>query len=277
MKWLERLEWRVIFRPTAAIRSTPAAYDVDYESVSFPTDDGETLHGWFLPAPTSEADTPGATILWFHGNGGNVGAQAHDVAWLHRRLQVNVLVFDYRGYGRSTGRPTEPGVYRDARAALAYLSSRKDVAADRIVYLGRSLGAAIAVELAQAGAGTQSPAGLVLDSAFTSTKDMARALHRYNPLRFLVPQRFNSLARISQVDCPLLTIHGERDELVPLEQARRLFDAARGPKTFLLRREAGHNADFGLDQEDLWAALGRFLAAVVRNTAGPAGKGGFQQ
>lgn len=145
MKWLERLEWRVIFRPAAAIRSTPAAYDVDYESVSFPTDDGETLHGWFSSGSYQRSGHPGTTILWFHGN---VGAQAHDVAWLHRRLQVNVLVFDYRGYGRSTGRPTEPGVYRDARAALAYLSSRADVAADRIVYLGRSLGAAIAVELA---------------------------------------------------------------------------------------------------------------------------------
>lgn len=187
------------------------------------------------------------TILWLHGNGGNVGTQAHDVARLHRRLQVNVLVFDYRGYGRSTGRPTEPGVYRDARAALAYLASRQDVAADRIVYLGRSLDAAIAVELAQAAAGTQPPAGLVLESAFPSTKDMARTLHRYHPLRFLVPQRFNSLARISQVECPLLQIHSERDELVPLALARRLFDAAHGPKTFLLRRGAGHHTDFGVD------------------------------
>lgn len=277
MKWLEHLEWRCIFRPTAAIRSTPAAYDMNYEDVSFLTADGEILHGWFLPASANAAAIPGATILWFHGNGGNVGTQTHDVAWLHRRLQVNVLVFDYRGYGRSTGRPTEPGVYRDARAALAYLSSRKEVAANRIVYLGRSLGAAIAVELAQAGAGTQPSAGLVLDSAFTSTKDMARALHRCNPLRFLVPQRFNSLARISRVDCPLLVIHGERDALVPLEQARRLFDAARSPKTFLPRRGAGHNADFGLDQEDLRAALEGFLAAVIRTTAGPAGKGGSQQ
>ena len=274
MRWLEHLEGRFIFRPTAAIRSTPAVYGAAYEDVSFRTDDGTTLHGWFLPGPSRTADLPSATILWLHGNRGNIGNQAHDVAALQRRLRVNVLVFDYRGYGRSTGRPTEAGVYRDARAALGYLASRNDVATDQIVYLGRSLGAAIAVELAQAQASRQPSAGLVLDSAFTNTQDMARALHRYNPLRFLVPPRFNSLARIAQGNCPLLQIHGDREALVPLALARRLFAAARGPKTFLLWRGAGHHADFGGDQEDLWAALGGFLASVSRNTAGPGGHGG---
>ena len=245
--------------------------------MAFPTTDGETLHGWLLPAPAREAGIPSPTILWFHGNGGNIGNQAHDVAWMRHRLRVNVLVFDYRGYGCSTGRPTEVGVYRDARAALAFLLSRPEVAADRIVYLGRSLGAAIAVELARAMTGTQPPAGLILDAAFTNTKDMARALHRYNPLRFLAPQRFDSLARIAQVDCPLLQIHGDKDELVPLELDRQLFAAVNGPKAFLLRRGAGHAADFGADQNDLWVTLGDFLSSAVRSTADPVRRGWSQQ
>ena len=264
MRLLESLEWKFIFFPTETIEQTPADYGAAYEDVYFSTVDGEQLDGWFVPAPTTESGDPKDTILWFHGNGGNLGHRTESVVWLTRRLNVNVFIFDYRGYGRSTGQPTESGVYLDSRAALTYLRTRDDVIPERIIFLGRSLGTAVAVELAVASQKDTNAAGLILVSPLTSTKDMARVHNRFNPVRFLVPDRFNSLSRIPRLQCPLLMVHSDRDEMIPLEQAQRLYDAAGEPKSFHLWSGAGHNDEIGPGQEGLWKSFEAFLTSLPK-------------
>ena len=258
--WLDR---KFVFFPTAAIERTPADVGLKFEDVYFPTDDGLTLNGWFVPAPPTAGEAAGrvagTTLLWFHGNGGNLGHRVDDLAFLSRRLGGNLFIFDYRGYGSSQGRPSETGVYRDARAALNYLSSRPDVDPERIVFLSRSLGTAVAVELA---ANYQRPSGIILVSPLTSLGDMARFLHPYLPMHWLAGDRFNSLARISDVSSPLLIIHSEVDETVPVEQGRRLFQAANPPKEFLALTNAGHNDNLAQDGAAIEEALDNFLASL---------------
>lgn len=268
MRVLESLEWKLMFFPTSAISLTLGDLGAKYEDIYFPTTDGEQLNGWFVPAPTGSAGEPAPTVLWFHGNGGNLGNRASDVLWLNRRLNTNVFIFDYRGYGRSTGSPTEQGVYLDSRAALTYLLGRDDVDQGKIVFLGRSLGCAVAVELASAVSAHNFPAGLILISPFTHTKDMARVHNRLNPFRFLVPNRFNSLERITGVPGPFLIIHGDRDRTVPLKQGQQLYAAAAEPKTFHLWSGADHNDDLGIGHERLWKELGSFMASLSERAKG---------
>ena len=292
MGLMERFERKFVFFPTAAIELTPSDAGLEFEDVYFVTDDGIRLNGWYVPAPRPESDisgstnstnytdtpagstelgssdTPEVTILWFHGNGGNIGHRVGDLALISRRLGVNSFIFDYRGYGRSEGKPSESGVYRDARAALDYLSSRSDVDPEGIVFFGRSLGTAVAVELAEDLAedlaGGTTPYGMILVSPLTTLKDMARALHPLLPLHLLVGSRFDSLSRIGNVHCPLLVIHGENDEIIPLEQGRELFAAANSPKRFLSLPTTGHNDSFSGSGSELWQYLDNFLASLPR-------------
>ena len=297
MGLMERFERKFVFFPTAVIELTPSDAGLEFEDVYFVTDDGTRLNGWYVPAPRPEsdissntgntntnidtntdtpsssndlgsADTPEVTILWFHGNGGNIGHRVGDLALISRRLGVNSFIFDYRGYGRSEGKPSESGVYRDARAALDYLTSRSDVDPEGIVFFGRSLGTAVAVELAEELAeesvGGKTPYGMILVSPLTTLKDMARALHPLLPLHLLVGSRFDSLSRIGNVHCPLLVIHGENDEIIPLEQGRELFEAANSPKRFLSLPATGHNDSFSGSGAELWQSLDNFLASLPR-------------
>ena len=294
MSLMERFERKFVFFPTAVIELTPSDAGLEFEDVYFVTDDGIRLNGWYVPAPRPESDssgntntntdtpassnepgssdTPEVTILWFHGNGGNIGHRVGDLALISRRLGVNSFIFDYRGYGRSEGEPSESGVYRDARAALDYLSSRSDVDPEGIVFFGRSLGTAVAVELAEdlaedlaeALAGDKTPYGMILVSPLTTLKDMARALHPLLPLHLLVGSRFDSLSRIGNIHCPLLVIHGENDEIIPLEQGRELFEAANSPKRFLSLPATGHNDSFSGSGAELWQSLDNFLASLPR-------------
>ncbi len=266
----ERIERKFVFFPTAAIERTPADAGLKFEDLYFMTVDGIKLNGWFIPAPalSAESANPKITLLWFHGNGGNLGHRVEDLALLNQRLGVNIFIFDYRGYGRSEGRPAESGIYRDARAALDYLASRDDVDRERIVFFGRSLGTAVAVELAgELSAkedGRPSPQGLILVSPFTSLGDMARILYPYLPLRPLIGNRFNTLARIRDIHRPLLIIHGERDELIPLTQGRQLFNAANPPKSFHPLPYAGHNDSLRWGGEELWERLNSYLASLTQ-------------
>ena len=262
MNLLEIVERQFIFFPLSQVESTPADLGIPFDDVYFETRDGYTLNGWFIPAPGGDAATDGlnsdVTLLWFHGNGGNMGHRVEDLALFHHLIGVNVFIFDYRGYGKSQGKPSEKGVYRDARAALAYLEAREDVNTDRIVYFGRSLGAAVAVELAQ----HRRPYGMVLYSPFTSLADMGQALYAFSPVRLLAGKRFDSMARIRQHRGPLLIIHAEADEIIPLAQGRRLYEAASSPKQFHMISGAYHNDGLGDAGPDLWAALNRFLSSL---------------
>ena len=255
-----QLEKRYVFFPTSDIEQTPEQGGLEYEDVFLTTDDGLRLHGWYIPG---ESDV---TWLWFHGNGGNISHRVEEVRLFNRRLGVNQFIFDYRGYGRSAGQPTEQGTYRDSRAALEYVQSRPDVVPEKIVYFGRSLGAAVAVELAA----DRPPLGLVLVSPFASIGDMARVIYPpFLPFHLLVRNRYDSLAHIQRIHRPVLILHGDQDKTVPLSQGQKLFEAANQPKQWKVLPGAAHNDTYYAGGAAYWDTLAEFLASLTDRSAGP--------
>jgi uncharacterized protein len=234
----------MLYFPEREILATPGDAGLSYRDLEF---DG--LHAWWVDA---RADRVGHLLLC-HGNAGNIGDRV-----LHAELLTavgfDVMLFDYSGYGRSAGSPDEDQTYRDARAARECLLRQPRVDPARVYYLGESLGGAIAIELAVA----HPPAGLVLLSTFTSVRDMARAHYKVIPPA-LVPDAYPSLDRIRDLHVPLLVLHGDRDDIVPLDQGQKLFDAAPGPKQMRTFPGAGHN--------DLLDRAGETLASEVAGWA----------
>ena len=245
---------RFIFFPEKQLVGNPSHWGLSFEEVVFPASDGVKLHGWYVQGNSD------VTWIWFHGNAGNISHRLEDLMLLNSHLGVNILLFDYRGYGRSEGKVSEKGTYRDARGALDYLLSRDDVNPRKIVYFGRSLGAAVAVELAT----QHQPHGLILESAFSSVKDMAKAKYPFLPLFLLVRTKYDSISKIGTVSSPILIVHGEKDEIVPMSQGRRLYDAAKSPKTFYEVSGATHNETSARGGEPYFAALAEFLQSLAR-------------
>jgi uncharacterized protein len=221
----------LVYFPARELARTPADLGLAAREVAIDTDDGERLHGWFVAA---QAPARGHVLLC-HGNAGNVGDRVEH-AQLLTGVGFDVLLFDYRGYGRSSGRPSEEGTYRDARAARESLLGQEGVEARQVVYLGESLGAAVALMLAL----EVPPRGLVLQSAFTSLREMAREHYPFVP-RLLVSDAYPSLARIRRLESPVLVLHGEDDDIAPAAHGRTLFGAAPEPKTLRLFPGLGHN------------------------------------
>ena len=271
ISWLHR---QLVFFPDATVSRTPSDIGLDFAEAYFDTADGVKLNGWFIPAPdagrplrTESAAGPAAdlTILWFHGNAGNIGYQVDDIAALRQWTGANIFVFDYRGYGNSGGRPSERAFYQDARAAWSYLLTRREVNPQRVILYGRSLGTAAAVELAAAPPAGPPPYAVILYSPLTSLRDMARAAHPRLPIHWLAAGQFNSLARIGGVSGPILIIHSADDEIVPVEQGRRLFAAAPEPKQLLILTGAGHNDVLDLSDAALGEGLVSFLNTLPGN------------
>jgi len=226
------LEESLIFFPARYPAGEWEPAGLVFEDAWFETADGTRLHGWFVP----HAD-PCAAILFCHGNAGNLSGRADVLRVIHDRVGAAVLIFDYRGYGRSEGSPNEQGVLADARAARAWLGDRAGIAQSEVVLLGRSIGAAVAVDLAAA----DGARALVLESTFTSLPDLAALYYPWLPVRWLMRNRFNSLDKIGNYHGPLLQSHGDADTIVPLEYGRRLFEAANEPKEFLVLHGEDHN------------------------------------
>jgi fermentation-respiration switch protein FrsA (DUF1100 family) len=195
-------------------------------------------------------------VLFFHGNAGNLSHRA-DMLLRLTRPGVNVLIIDYRGYGRSQGRPSEQGLYADATAAWTFLTAERGVDEDRIVLFGKSLGGAVAIDLAARVA----PAGVIAQSAFTSVPDMAARHYPFVP-RMLVRTKMDSLAKIAGVSCPKLFVHSTGDEIVPYAMGRRLYDAAAEPKTFFEVRGAGHNETWLAGGEEYYRAINDFILGL---------------
>jgi len=251
--WIwRRVEKRYIFFPTSDIEMTPADLGLDYEEVFFPASNGNLLHGWYVPGSGQ------GTWLWFHGNGGNISHRVAEMALLNQRVGVSLLIFDYQGYGRSQGEPSEAGTYQDARTALAYLQQRYGQNPGPVVYYGHSLGTAIAVELAA----EQPPEGLVLVSPFISVSEMAGLAYPWLPVSWLLKDHYNTLGRIPLVRSPLLVLHGTQDEMVPVAHGEKLFQAAAEPKSFQALAETGHNDTFQAGGDAYWGAIEAFLAAL---------------
>jgi fermentation-respiration switch protein FrsA (DUF1100 family) len=245
---------RLIYFP-ARVVPPPAAVGLEnVEPVSFTGADRVTLHGWFLPGARLPARL---TVLVFNGNAGNRAYRASLGAAL-RADGFSVLLFDYRGFGENPGEPTESGLIADALAARAYLTGRPEVDARRLVYFGESLGSAVATRLAA----EHPPAGLILRSPFVSLVDVGRIHYPLLPVRWLLRDRFVSIDWIRQVRCPLLVIAGGRDTIVPLDQSRRLFDAASLPKTLAVVEGADHNDDELLTGAQMMRAISGFLQGI---------------
>lgn len=243
------IERSFIYFPDRDLIADPAYVGLPFEEVSFAASDRVQLHGWFVPGEKE------VTWLWFHGNAGNISHRLENLKLLHDELGVSVFLFDYRGYGRSEGTPSEEGTYRDGEAALSYLRSREDVDPDRIIYFGRSLGAGIAVELAI----SHPPFALILESPVPSIPELARRHYPFLPVWPLLRTKYDSLAKIEKVAAPLLVLHGDRDDVVPFGAGRKLFEAANEPKEFYTIRGAGHNDTYLVGGEEYFAVLRRFM------------------
>ena len=247
------LDRHFIFFPDRDLGATPAEVGLHYEDVRLGVGTGEEIHGWFVPGDSE------TTLLWLHGNAGNIGGRLDNLRMLHDALGLSVLIFDYRGYGQSGGVPSEAAMYEDAEAALEFLRSDKGLdPVESIVLFGRSLGGAVAVETAA----RRSVRGVVLESAFTSIRDMARRTHPYLPSSLvmrMIESRFDALSRIPDVRSPVLILHGDRDDLVPADHARRLFDAAAGPKSLYLIGGASHNDTYLVGGAPYFDALRTFI------------------
>lgn len=240
----------LIFFPEKEITLTPADAGLAFEDLTLTTADGVKINGWFVPHP--EAQT---TILWLHGNGGNMSHRVGRIDRSHHMLKANVLIIDYRGYGRSGGRVSEKGTYLDAVAAYDYLLTRNDVDPARIIPFGASLGAAVAVELAL----QRKVQGLVLEAPFTSIREMARVALPWLPVGGLIMTRYDNLSKIGRLEIPILILHGDRDETIPFSQGRKLFEAARGPKTFYAIPGADHNNTEAVGGEAYFKAIADFI------------------
>lgn len=231
-----------LYAPEKDILHTPALVNAPYEDLMLKTEDGVLIHGWHVPASPRKQN--GLTLLFCHGNGGNISYRL-DTLLLFRKLGLDTLLFDYRGYGKSEGRPSELGTYRDALAAYRYLTREKKVPPERMVLFGESLGGAVAVELA-----TRVPIrALILFGTITSTVDIGKEIYPFLPVRWIVRNRYDSLRKISRIQVPLLLMHSREDEIILFHHGEKLFRAAREPKQMLVLA-GGHN-DYLLKNVDL--------------------------
>ena len=243
-------ERKLIYYPQRAHDVSPRDLGLAFEDLVLTAEDGVRIHGWYLP-PSGE---PRFTVLFAHGNAGNVSHRLDRALFLQSKLGASVLLFDYRGYGRSEGSPDEEGTYRDARAAHRWLIEQKRVAPDRLVIFGESLGSAVALDLAL----SRPCRALVLESPFASVPAMARAVYPFLPLWPFVRTRYDNEAKAPRLTVPLLVLHGDRDEVVPFTQGRRVFEAAPGPKRFFAIPGAGHN----VGGETYWSLVRDFLETL---------------
>lgn len=242
---------RMIFYPMPVLESTPAQWGLVYEDVALQAADGVRLHGWYVPAAGAEQ-----VLLFFHGNAGNISHRRASLEIFHR-LGLNVLMIDYRGYGQSEGSPDEAGLYRDAMAAWDYLIDERGFAADEVVIFGRSLGGAVAVQLA-----SQVPArGLIVESSLSSARDFARVVFPLLSRLIVLRYDFNSVAKLPQVQAPVLVLHSPEDEVMPFHLGERVFAAAPEPKLFV-RLRGDHNNGFYLSQPEYEQALAEWLRAL---------------
>ena len=225
-------EESLIFFPSPYPEGDWRPADVHFEDAEFDSADGTSLHGWYAACKDARA-----VVLFCHGNAGNVTDRAHTLAALHDLVGVSVLIFDYRGYGKSQGRPSEEGVLADGRAARAWLAEKEGIDPSEIVLLGRSLGGAVAVNLAV----EDGARALVLESTFTSMAEVGGYHYPWLPVRTLLRTRLDSAAKIGRYRGPLLQSHGDADRVIPYGLGQKLFEAANEPKRLVTIPGGGHN------------------------------------
>ncbi|MBA7689567.1 hypothetical protein ES703_98075 [subsurface metagenome] len=242
-----------LYKPVRDVLYTPEELDLDYEDVTFITSDGLKLSAWYIPAQNAKT-----TVLFCHGNGGNIMHRL-DTINIFYELGINCFIFDYRGYGQSQGIPTEQGTYLDARTAYDWLTNNKKISTDDIIVFGRSLGATIAANLA----GNVNPEALVIESAFTSYIDIGKKFYPYMPVKWFSRYGYQTIDYIKNVNCPVMVVHSGDDDLVPFEFGQELYRAANDPKKFV-EIYGGHNDGFLVSSEIYKEAWRDWLKAVGR-------------
>jgi len=231
--WMYNQQPGMVFYPSTQLESTPKDWGLAYDNVVLTTPDNLHLHGWYLPAENSKQ-----VVLFFHGNGGNISHRGDSLAILHS-LGVNVFIIDYRGYGKSEGKVSEQGFYLDALAAWHYLVNNRGFQAHNIVIFGRSLGGAVATQLA-----TQvDEQGLIVESTFSSVNDMASMMMPFISKLVYIRYNFNTEKIINQIGSPVLLMHSKDDDVVPYELGEKVFAAANSPK-FFFELHGNHNDGF---------------------------------
>ena len=251
-------ENKIIFHPSRYPEGhwDPASVGVPAQDIYFTSEDGVKLHGWFIPAPKAVA-----TVLWFHGNAGNISHRLDNIQGL-APLNLNIFIFDYRGYGRSEGEPDEQGIYKDSKAAYKTVIGLNSVSVDTLFLFGRSLGGICAVETA-----LNHPArGLILESVFTSASDMSRKVFPLIPLGWGIRSKLDAIGNVPNLKLPKLILHGTRDEIVPYDLGRKLFDHAGEPKKFYPIEGAGHNDTYTIGGRDYFDTLNRFITETLTNS-----------
>jgi fermentation-respiration switch protein FrsA (DUF1100 family) len=251
---LEYSEKGIVFFPDPDLVGTPADFGLAYEEVWLEAEDGVKLHGWWVP----KAGAP--VLVWFHGNAGNISHRLDNIKLLHDLAGVQVFIFDYREYGRSQGRISREGTFLDAAAAYRYAAEIREIPGGEIVLFGRSLGTALATDLA-----IRKPCrGLILESAFTNSSDMAKMLAPFLfDWRPKVP--YDNLGKIAHVRVPVLIVHGADDEIIPVDMGRRLFAAANSPKDLYIIPGAHHNDTYVVGGREYFERLKAFIYQV-KNT-----------
>jgi fermentation-respiration switch protein FrsA (DUF1100 family) len=244
--FVRHLEQKTLFIPAKTITYTPQLKKLAYEDVYFPSGPYK-INGWFIPA-----NPKSATILYCHGNAGNIGDRLDKMEMFHN-IGLNVFIFDYRGYGNSQGHSSEKGLYEDARAAYDYLISRGDIDKNKIIDYGTSLGGSVAIDLA-----TQRKfEAIIIDSSFSSAADMARRIYPMIPT-FFMSVKLDSVSKIKNLTIPKLFIHSTQDEVVPFKLGKKLYDAASDPKEFVAIK-GGHNDAHWQDQSAFTVGIQNFL------------------
>jgi fermentation-respiration switch protein FrsA (DUF1100 family) len=242
----------VLYHPSRELRGTPADLGLSYESVSLETADGKRLSAWWVPS-----ESPRGVLLFCHGNAGNISDRLGFIRFFNR-LGLSVFIFDYRGYGKSSGSPSEQGIYRDTEAAWNYLEQIRRVDPQKIVVFGRSLGGSIAAWISQ----RHRPGALILESAFTSLRGAARDSLPGFFVSLFVPDQYPTIRHLATVQCPVLIIHSRDDEIIPFYHGEALFGTARGPKELVAIR-GSHNSAFLESLPGYEAAIDSFLSKTL--------------
>jgi len=240
-------EKKNLYFPLRTIEATPEDIGLGYEEVSFKTKDGIQLSGWFIPVKDSRA-----AVIFFHGNGGNISHRLEKIK-IFNDLNVDVLIFDYRGYGMSKGSPSEKGLYLDAEAVYSYLVNVRGISPQKIIGYGESLGGSIVVDLAN----KHELGGVIIEGGVTSVRDMAKRLLPFIPT-FVYASKYDSLEKIKNIKFPKLIFHSIDDEIVPFDLGKRLYDVAAEPKEFVELR-GGHNEAFLISQNVFISKIDSFF------------------
>jgi fermentation-respiration switch protein FrsA (DUF1100 family) len=243
-----------LYSPVQEVTYTPDELGLDFEKVFFKSGDGLMLNGWYIPADNSEL-----TVLFCHGNGGNMMHNLDTINILYN-MGVNCFIFDYRGYGNSEGKPGEEGTYLDVRAAYKWLTEEKKILPDNIIAFGRSLGGSIATYLAK----KVKVGCLIVESAFTSYVDIGRKFYPYMPVRWFARFSYRTIDYIKKVYCPVMIIHSRNDETIPFEFGLELYEAANEPKEFV-EIFGSHNDGFLVSSETYKSAWTKWLKSLKKH------------